>query len=83
MVKKRKNYVILGGIKASSEQLSKWGSSGGRPRKYASNAEKQRAYKLRKKQAKLGKEAQLNPYRNYGEVKIKRFITCPHCGKVN
>jgi uncharacterized C2H2 Zn-finger protein len=67
----------------SSQQLSEWGSYGGRPAKYASNAEKQRAYKLRKKQAKLGIEVQLEPRRTYGEVKIRQFITCPQCGKVN
>ena len=33
MVKKRKKYAVLGGVKVSSEQLSEWGSLGGRPRK--------------------------------------------------
>lgn len=78
-----KKYTVLGGVKVSSRQLSEWGSEGGRPAKYASNAEKQRAYKLRKKQVKLGTEAQLEPRRTYGEVKIKKFITCPHCRAFN
>jgi len=38
---------------------------------------------LREKQKKLGGEAKLEPRRTYGEVKIKQFITCPQCGKVN
>lgn len=82
MAKKRK-YKILGGVKVSSEQLSEWGSSGGRPKKYSSNAEKQRAYKLRKKQAKFGKNAQLEPRKTYGKIKIKKYFTCPQCGKLN
>jgi hypothetical protein len=80
---KRKKYSILGGVKVSSEQLSEWGSYGGRPPKYSSNAERQRAYKLRKKQAKFGAEVQLEPRKTYREVKIKRFITCPNCSVVN
>ena len=86
---KSKKYKLLGGVKASSEQLSEWGSIGGRPKKYSSNAERQRAYKLRKKQAQLGtksaaaKEAQLRAYRSYGEVEIERFIICPQCGTIN
>ena len=82
MVKRRK-HTTPWGEKVSSEQLSEWGSYGGRPPKYSSNAERQRAYKLRKKQAELGKETQLREYRSYGEAKINRFITCPQCGKVN
>ena len=80
---KSKKYIVLGGVKVSSEQLSEWGSYGGRPAKYASNAERQRAKRLREKQKKLGGEAKLEPRRTYGEVKIKQFITCPQCGKVN
>ena len=83
MAKQSQKHTILGGVKVSSKQLSKWGEQGGRPPKYASNAERQRAYKLRKKQAKLGAEAQLEPRKTYGEVQIKRYITCPQCGKVN
>jgi hypothetical protein len=78
-----KKHTILGGIKVSSKKLSEWGSLGGRATKYSSNAERQRAYKLRKKQAKLGAKAQLEPRKTYGEVKIKRYIACPQCGKVN
>lgn len=80
---KSKKHLTPWGEKVSSQQLSEWGSYGGRPPKYSSNAEKQRAYKLRKKQAKLGEEVQLRAYRSYGEVKINRYIACPQCGKVN
>ena len=80
---KGKKHLTPWGEKVSSQQLSEWGSYGGRPAKYTSNAERQRAYKLRKKQAKLETEAQLEPRRTYGEVKVKQFITCPQCGKVN
>src|SRR5256885_12990837 len=83
MAKKRKKHTILGGFKVSSEQLSEWGSLGGRPKKYASTAEKSKAQRLRKKQEKFGEKAQLRGYKSYGEEKIKRFITCPNCGKVN
>ena len=83
MARKRKKHSILGGIKVSSKQLSEWGSLGGRPKKYASTAEKSQAQRLRKKQEKFGEETQLRDYRSYGEEKIKRYITCPSCGKVN
>lgn len=83
MAKPSKKHMILGGVSVSSKKLSEWGSSGGRPPKYSSNAERQRAYKLRKKQAKLRTEAQLDGRKTYGEVKIKRYITCPQCGKVS
>ena len=83
MVKKGKKHEILGGIKVSSKQLSEWGSLGGRPKQYSNNAERQRAYKLRKKQEKFGEKAELREYRSYGEVQIKKIsITCPNCGKV-
>lgn len=83
MAKKGKKHLILGGIKVSSKQLSEWGKSGGRPKQYTSNAERQRAYKLRKKQEKFGKKAELREYRSYGEVQIRKTsITCPNCGKV-
>lgn len=62
MVKKVKKYEILGGIKVSSNQLSEWGKTGGRPKKYQNNAERAKAFRLRKKQKKLGKDAQLRPY---------------------
>src|SRR4051794_19422572 len=83
MAKQSRKYTILGGIKVSSKQLSKWGSLGGRPAKYSSNAERQRAKRLREKQKRLGAEAKLESRKTYGKVQIKRFITCPQCGKVN
>jgi hypothetical protein len=83
MPKKAKKHVILGGIKVSSQQLSEWGSLGGRPQQYSSNAERQRAYKLRKKQEKFGEKVELRGYKSYGETQIKKIsITCPNCGKV-
>jgi hypothetical protein len=75
MVKSHKKYTLLGGVKVSSQQLAEWGSTGGRPKKYATLAEKYRAYKLRKKQARL------EPRKTYGEVKIKKYLTCSRCGK--
>ena len=83
MAKRAKKYTILGGVKVSSKQLSEWGSQGGRPLKYSSNAERQRAKRLRKKQAELGETIQLETRKIYGEVKIKRYIACPNCGIVN
>ena len=83
MAKKSKKHTILCGVKVSSKRLSEWGSQGGRPLKYASNAERQRAKRLRKKQAELGETVQLDGRKTYGEVKIKRYIICPQCGKVN
>ena len=83
MPKQGKKHVILGGIKVSSQQLSEWGSLGGRPKQYSSNAERQRAYKLRKKQEKFGEKAVLRGYKSYGETQIKKSsIACPNCGKV-
>ena len=83
MPKKGVKHEILGGIKVSSQQLSKWGSLGGRPKQYSSNAERQRAYKLRKKQEKFGEKAELRGYKSYGEIQIRKIsITCPNCGKV-
>jgi len=83
MPKPGKKHEIWGGIKVSSQQLSEWGSLGGRPKQYSSNAERQRAYKLRKKQEKFGEKAELRGYKSYGETQIKKIsITCPNCGKV-
>jgi hypothetical protein len=83
MPKPAKKHEILGGIKVSSRQLSEWGKSGGRPPKYKNNAERQRAYKLRKKQERFGKEVELRGYKSYGEIQIRKIsITCPNCGKV-
>ena len=59
MPKKAKNHTILGGIKVNSEQLSEWGSLGGRPQKWNSEAERKRDERLRKKQVKFGKEVKL------------------------
>jgi len=83
MVRKSKKYTILGGVKVSSEQLAEWGSLGGRPKKYASNAEKQRAYKLRKKQERLGTEVQLEPRKTYHDLEIYRHGRCRNCGLID
>jgi len=83
MAKAVKKHQILGGIKVNSQQLSEWGSYGGRPRKYATNAEKQRTYKLRKKQQRLGKNAQLEQRKTYGDIKIDKYLTCPHCRNIS
>ena len=83
MPKKAKKHTILGGIKVSSQQLSKWGGLGGRPQKWESEAERKRAERLRKKQEKFGKEAELRGYKSYGEIQVKKIsIACPNCGKV-
>lgn len=50
--KSRKKFKILGGIKVSSKQLSEWGKTGGRPKKWTNEAERKRAERLRKKQEK-------------------------------
>jgi hypothetical protein len=82
--KPSKKHTILGGVKVSSKQLSKWGSTGGRPKKYNSNAERQRAYKLRKKQAKFGAGVQLDERKTYYETKKNRlFGKCANCGLVD
>jgi hypothetical protein len=83
MARKFKKYTILGGVKVSSRQLAEWGSSGGRPKKYTSNAEKQRAYKLRKKQKRLGAEAQLEPRKTYHDIEIRRHGRCRNCGLID
>ena len=83
MANKRKKHKIWGGIKVSSEQLSEWGSSGGRPRKYKNSAERARAFRLRKKQEKFGEKAELREYRSYEEksTKINSFVRliCDNC----
>jgi|SRR3954452_2847097 len=83
MVKSRKKYALIGGSKVSSQQLSEWGSSGGRPKKYVNPAERKRAYRLRKKQVQFGNQAQLEPRKTYGSEIIKKYLICPSCGKVN
>lgn len=83
MPSKAKKHEILGGIKVSSQQLSKWGSLGGRPQKWNSEAERKRVERLRKKQEKFGLDTELREYKSYGEVKVKsRSVICPNCGKV-
>ena len=83
MPKKGVKHEILGGIKVSSQQLSKWGKLGGRPQKYLTNAERQRAYKLRKKQEKFGLGVELRDYRSYEEkpIKVSSFVRliCDKC----
>jgi hypothetical protein len=66
--KKAKKHEILGGIKVSSQQLAKWGKLGGRPQQYSSNAERARAFRLRKKQEKFGEEAELRDYKSYQTI---------------
>lgn len=67
----------------SSQQLSEWGKSGGRTKQYLNNAEKAKAFRLRKKQERFGEKAELRGYKSYGETQIKKIsITCPNCGKV-
>ena len=83
MTKKSQKYALLGGVKVSAEQLAEWGKTGGRPRKYASVAERKRAYRLRKKQEKFGSEAKLEGRKIYGTETIKKYLTCPNCGKVD
>lgn len=81
--KRSKKHTLLGGIKVSSQQLSKWGELGGRPRKWINEAERKRVERLRKKQEKFGLEAEIRDYKSYGEVKVKeRSVICPNCGKV-
>ena len=74
---KGKKHLTPWGEKVSSQQLSEWGSYGGRPRKWANEAERKRFERQQKK------ESALRAYRSYGEERSKQFITCPQCGKVN
>jgi len=80
---KGKKHEILGGIKVSSRQLSKWGKTGGRPQQYLNGAERARAFRLRKKQEKFGKEVELRNYRSYEEKpkKTSSFVRliCDKC----
>ena len=82
MPKKAKKHEILGGIKVSSRQLSKWGSLGGRPQKWTNEAERKRAERLRKKQEKFGEKAELRNWRSYEEKKSTFTFTrmiCNNC----
>jgi len=84
MAKKGGKHEILGGIKVSSQQLSKWGKLGGRPQKYLNSAERARAFRLRKKQERFGKKVELRDYRSYEEKpsKVSSFVRliCDKCG---
>lgn len=77
MAKKAKKHRILGGIIVSSQQLSQWGSLGGRPRKWTSEAERKRWARQQKKGSAL------REYRSYGEPKIDKYLTCPHCHNIS
>lgn len=82
MPRKAKKHQILGGIKVSSKQLSEWGKSGGRPKKWTNEAERKRAERLRKKQEKFGGKVELRAYRNYDEDKTFNFslnMVCNLC----
>ena len=85
MPSKAKKHEILGGIKVSSQQLSKWGSLGGRPQKWNSEAERKRAERLRKKQLEQEKGASLREYRSYEEQPNKSNslvrLICDKCQK--
>lgn len=80
---KVKKHEILGGIKVSSQQLSKWGKSGGRPKKYQNNAERAKAFRLRKKREKFGKGVELRAYcvkEKMVEIKFSLEMICSKCG---
>jgi len=75
MIKSRKKYTLIGGVKVNSQQLSEWGSTGGRPRKWKNEAERKRFARQQKKV--------LRPYRGYGKEIISQHLTCPNCSKVD
>ncbi|MDR1670278.1 MAG: hypothetical protein LBR43_00945 [Spiroplasmataceae bacterium] len=80
---KVKKYQILGGVKVSSNQLSEWGKTGGRPKKWTSEAERKRAERLKKKQEKFGKEVKLRAYcvrEKPVEFKSSLEMICSKCG---
>jgi len=68
----------LGGVKVSSEQLSEWGSYGGRPRKYNSRVDKLEARRIQRA-IRLGKDP--NTLRNYGVIETKTLTT--QKGRIN
>ena len=79
---KVKKHKILGGIKVSSNQLSEWGKTGGRPKKWESEAERKRAERLKKKQEKEGRDAQLRSYyvgEKRIEIKSSLKMVCSKC----
>ena len=55
---------------------------GGRPKKYTSNAERKKAYRLRKKQEVFGKEVELRAYRQpkVSQKALNKLI-CSFCWK--
>ena len=71
-----RGYKILGGKRVSSKQLSEWGSSGGRPRKWSSEAERK---KWSRQQKALAEGRKIRGYRSYGETNIKRLGICSNC----
>ena len=79
MGKKSKKHEILGGIKVSSEQLSQWGSLGGRPKKWKNEAERKRAERLRKKKERFGEKVELRKYRNYEKKLSFVRMICSSC----
>lgn len=79
MRKKAKKHEILGGIKVSSQQLSEWGSLGGRPKKWKSEAERKRAERLRKKREKFGKKVELREYKKPKRIESFVRMICDNC----
>ena len=79
MPKKGKKHEILGGIKVSSQQLSEWGQSGGRPKKYKNSAERAKAFRLRKKQEKFGEKAELRGYKKPKRIESFVRMICDNC----
>jgi hypothetical protein len=82
MPSKAKKHEILGGVKVSASQLSKWGKLGGRPKQYLNSAERARAFRLRKKQLAQGKEATLRNYCSYEDQPVNSLVRliCQKCG---
>ena len=80
MAKRNKKHAILGGVSVSSKQLSKWGSCGGRPRKWKNEAERKRFEREKKKGSAL------REYRSYYDeetIKINCFGKCSNCGLID
>jgi len=70
-MKKKKKHTILGGAKVSSQQLSEWGSLGGRPIKYNSCEEKKKARRAQRA-IRMGKEPTvLRSYKSVVEKKTQ------------
>ena len=65
------------------KDFKKWGKLGGRPQKWTSEAERKRAERLRKKQEKFGKKAELRKY-NSKKIVISeglKKLFCSVCSK--